>query len=88
VFVPITRRPGGTKPPALHHGYTIAKTKQLWQVAADHQDRFGFRHELVDERIDLRLARDVNTARRLVEYQHVDIMMKEPGERDLLLIAA
>ncbi len=46
------------------------------------------RHELVDQLVDLRLAADVDAARRLVEDQHVDVVMQKARERDLLLIAA
>ena len=46
------------------------------------------RHQLVDQLVDLRLAGDVDAARRLVEHQHVHVVMQQARERDLLLIAA
>ena len=39
-------------------------------------------------RVDLRLARDVDAARRLVEHEHVDVVMQQSRERHLLLVAA
>ena len=36
----------------------------------------------------MRLARDVYSARRLVEHQHVHVVVQQARERDLLLIAA
>ena len=46
------------------------------------------RRQLVDQLVDLRLARDVDAARRLVEHQHVDVVVQQPRDRDLLLVAA
>ncbi len=37
---------------------------------------------------DLRLAPDVDAARRLVEEQHVDAVVEQPRELHLLLVAA
>ena len=44
--------------------------------------------ERVDEPVDLRLAADVDAARRFVEQEHVDVVVEQPRDRDLLLVAA
>ena len=72
----------------------IAEAEQLGNVAADHQHRarlaarLALGNERIDELVDLRLARDVDAASRFVEEQDVDVVMEQPGDRDLLLVAA
>ena len=63
------------------------------QVAADHEDRARraagrVSDERVDEPVDLRLASDVDAARRLVEHEDVDVVVKQAADGDLLLVAA
>jgi hypothetical protein len=45
-------------------------------------------NQLVDQLVDLRLAGDVDPARRLVEHQHVDLVVQQPPDGHLLLVAA
>ena len=45
-------------------------------------------YEVVDQRVDLRLAGDIDAARRLVEHEHVDVVVQQARDRDLLLIAS
>ena len=78
---------------AVHDRDPIAQAEQLGKIAADHQDRFRrapgrVGDELVDQPVDLRLAADVDAARRLVEQQHVDVVVEQPRDRDFLLVAA
>ena len=46
------------------------------------------RRLLRDDLVDLRLAADVDAARRLVEQQDVGVLMQQPADRHLLLIPA
>ena len=80
--VSIAAGTGGARPASPHHRNPVAQAEQLGQIAADHQDRFGGRavgvgDERVDQTIDLRLAADVDPARRFVEDQDVDVVMEE-----------
>ena len=86
-------RPRRPEPAARHHRNPIADAEQLRQVAADEEHRLrGWSrrpaHQLVDQRVDLRLAGDVDAARRLVEDEHVDVVMQQARDRHLLLVAA
>ena len=86
---------GRSEPAARHHRDAIAHAEQLRQIAADQQH--GFRPPSADVQptrarrssaIDLRLAGDVDAARRLVEHEHVDVVVQQPRHRHLLLVAA
>ena len=85
------------QPAAAHDRDAIAEAEQLGQVAADQTGprsavaSIGLRRRRPARRssaVDLRLAADVDAARRLVEQQDVDVVMQQPRERDLLLVAA
>jgi hypothetical protein len=56
-------------------------------MTAHEQDRPALRGEFVDQRVDPGLRAHVDAAGRLVEQQHVHIVMKQPGHGDLLLVA-
>src|SRR4051812_45052384 len=79
---------GWTQRAAPHDRDAIADAEELGQVARDQEDGLPAHDELVNHRVDLRLAAYVNASRRLVEQEHVDVVMKEARQRDLLLIAA
>ena len=66
---------GVAEPAARHHRDPIADAEQLRQIAADEQHGLAAPgrpcsadDQLVDQRVDLRLAPDVDAARRLVEH--------------------
>ncbi len=81
------------QPPAEHDRDAVADAEQLGQIAADEEHGLGRRaggraDELVDQRVDLRLARDVDAPGRLVEHEHVHAVIQQSREGDLLLVAA
>ena len=84
---PFRRRPSRPEPAARHDRDAIAHPEQLGEVAADEQHSLRATDELVDERIDLRLAGHIDAARGLVEQQHVDIVMQESRKRHFLLVS-
>ena len=94
MFVPLRDRPRRPQHAPAHDRYPIAERQKLGQIAADYQDGLAFAgvrldsNYFVDQGVDLRLARDVDAARRLVEDEYVDIVMQQAGERDLLLVTA
>src|SRR5437773_1994416 len=94
VLVQLRGGAGLAEPAAAHDRDAVAEAEKLREVAADEQGRTGrpalagFGHQRVDEGVDLRLARDVDAARRLVEQKHVDVVMEQARDRDLLLVAA
>ena len=89
-FRPRGGRARGAEPAAAHDRDAVADAEQLGQVARHQRTAFAALagDELVDERVDLRLAADVDAAGRLVEEEHVDVVVQEARERDLLLVAA
>ena len=46
------------------------------------------RGQLADQPVNLRLAAHVHAARRLVEQQHVGLLVQQPAQGHLLLVAA
>ena len=95
---------GCAEPAARHHGDAIAEREELGEIAADDEDgfcaaeaaryrRFGFEAgspdtKLVEQLVDLRFAGDVDAAGRLIEDEDINVVVKQPRESDLLLIAA
>src|SRR5262249_40837269 len=88
VFRPVVRGARLAQPAATHHGDAIADAEQLWKIAADEKNRLAALRQLSHQTVDLRFAADVDAASRLVEEKHVDVVVQEPRERDLLLIHA
>ena len=71
-----------------HHRDAVADRRAAPGRARHHEHGLAARREPVDERVDLGAAADVDAARRLVEQEHVDVVVEQPRERDLLLVAA
>ena len=96
VLRPVRAGRGGPSRPRHMTAIAVAEAEQLGQIAADHQHGpAGVRvpsprpdASRVEQRVDLRLAADVDAARRLVEQQDVDVVVQQARERDLLLVAA
>src|SRR5687768_11220324 len=84
----LARRPGGPELAAHHHRDAITHANQLREVARDEEHGLAPRGKLVDQTIDVGAAADVDTARRLVEQQDVDVLLEQASERYFLLIAA
>ena len=55
-------------------------------MGADGDDRGPGAGELVEQRVDLRLAAHIDTSGRFIEQKQVAAVMQESSERDLLLI--
>ena len=53
----------------------------------DDQHRLTIRGQVADPTVDLRFRSHVDSTGGLIEEEHVDIMMKESGESDLLLVS-
>src|SRR5258706_1575055 len=85
---PLAGRPRRREPAACHHCDGVADLEQLRQIRADHHDPLSLGGQPADLAVDVALAADINTTRRLVEEQDVGILMHQPRERDLLLVAA
>ena len=86
---PLADRAHRRQPAAAHHREPVAEAEQLRQVGADHQHRLAAASAASAMAVvDLRLAADVDAARRLVEQQDVGVLVQQPPERDLLLVAA
>ena len=78
----------GRQTPATHHGEAIAQPEQLGEVRADDEDGASRGRLLRDGLVDIRLAADIDAARRLVEEEDVGFLMLHPSDRHLLLIPA
>ena len=76
------------KRPARHHGDPVADPEQLGEIRADDQDRLALRGQLAEQAIDLGLGADVDAAGRLVEQQDVGLLVQQPRQGHLLLVAA
>src|SRR5215510_258181 len=74
--------------PFVHDGDAIADAKNFFQLAADDDDRRAIGGQLIDQFIDLALRADVDSARRLVEDDHLQFPQQPFRQHDLLLIAA
>ena len=85
---PLRDRARRAEAAAAHHGHAVAHPEQLRQVGAHHQHRLARGRRARDRLVDLRLARDVDAAGRLVEQQHVGLLVDDAREGDLLLVAA
>src|SRR5262245_56623881 len=102
MFGPLRSRARRTEPAARHHRDAIADAEQYREIPADQQhglraepDRvldalYGVSngHQLVDQPVDLRLAADVDAARRLIQNEDIDVVVQQARERDFLLISA
>ena len=79
MLVPFSGRARFAEAPAVHHRNAIAEADQLRQLTADEKDRprltsFGLRRS--DEGID-----------GLVQQEDIDVMMEQPCQGNLLLVA-
>src|SRR5262245_16170999 len=74
--------------PLVHDGDAIADAKNFFQLAADDDDRRAIGGQLIDQFINLALRADVDSARRLVEDDHLQFTQQPFRQHDLLLIAA
>jgi hypothetical protein len=94
MFRPFRCRAGRAQSATRHHANAVAERKQFGKVGA--HDQHGFArpgstrraHQLANQRVYLRLATDVDAARRLVEHEHIDVVMEKTRERDFLLVSA
>src|SRR5262249_42009977 len=88
MFINLRRGTHGTQLSAVHHGDAIANTDKFWKIAADHQDCFSAGDKLVNQFVNLCLAAYIDAASRFIKQKHIDITIKQPSERDLLLVTA
>src|SRR3954470_18277889 len=63
-----------------HHRERMADAEQLGQVGADHHDPGAAPGAVDDGAIDLHLAADVDALGRLVEQQHVGMLVQQPRQ--------
>src|SRR5712691_5191756 len=75
------------KTPSAHDRQPITHAKQFRQIGTDHQDRFVLLRATRDRFIHLRLTADIDAASGLIKEKHVGILMKQPSESHLLLVA-
>src|SRR5262245_44530114 len=87
MLIQIGDGPRCSKLSAMHDCDSIAYTNQFGKITADNEYRFAAGDQLVDKRINLSLARNVNPPGRLVEQKHVHVTVEQPRQCDLLLIA-
>ena len=85
---PLGAGPNGHELAPAHHADRVAEAEELGQVGADEDHRLSRGGQPADDLVDLRLAADVDPAGGLVEEEDPRRMLQEPGERDLLLVAA
>ena len=69
-----------------HSARSSGKYELTMSTACASRDRRT--HQLVDQLVDLCLAGDIDAARRLVEHEHIHVVVKQARERDFLLVAA
>src|SRR5262249_36159160 len=78
----------GRNPPLPHGENAIAQARQLAEIAGMDQRAAAARDDIADERVDLRLGRDIDALGWLIEQEHGD-PPRQPFRQDhLLLIAA
>src|SRR5215813_7790318 len=88
MFINLRNGTRSAKLSAVHHHNAIANTDKFWKIAADDQDGFSAGDQLVDQFINLRLAPDIDATGRFVEQKHIDITIKQPRQRNLLLVTS
>src|SRR3954451_7986698 len=71
-----------------HHDDAVADADDLGQVGRNDENRGARLREIVDDRIDLGLGADIDTARRLVEDQDFRADREQPRQQYFLLVAA
>jgi len=72
----------------VHDGQRVAHAQQFRQVTGDPEDGLALGGQLADEGVDVGLGAHVDAARRLVQEQHVGLLMQQPRQRHLLLVPA
>src|SRR2546423_11642938 len=87
VFIEVARGPRFAQNAAMHHRDAVADAQQLGEITGDHENRFAAGGELIDDAINLGFGPNIDPARRFVQQQHIDIVMKQPRQSDLLLIS-
>jgi hypothetical protein len=88
VLVALSARARFAEHAAMHHRDAIANPEKLGELTGHDEHRLALLGELADEAVDLGSTPHVDAAGRLVEQEHVNVVVKEPRERHLLLIAA
>src|ERR687890_912580 len=68
--------------------HAIAALGDLIQLRRDEDDAQSLRREIVHDRLYLRFRSHVDTAGRLVQYEHLGVHAQPAGQQDLLLVAA
>ena len=71
---------------AMHHGDAIAQRDELVEMARHEQHGLAAGAALVDQAMDLGAAAHVDAARGFVEQEHVDVVIQQASQRDLLLV--
>src|SRR5512134_1662951 len=84
---PLTGGPRGRQASAAHDCQPITESEQLGQVRADDEHRLALVGRAGNHLVDLRLAADVDAAGGFVEQQDVALLVHQPRERHLLLVA-
>jgi hypothetical protein len=83
------RRPFLDDPPGIHHRHPVAELRDDAEVMGDEQDRQpAIAPQIVEQRQDLRLHRDVERRGRLVGDDHLGVVGQRHGDADALAHAA
>src|SRR5262245_26655166 len=88
VLSPFRCRTRLTEMSPRHDRNAIAQREKFGKVGTDNENGFARPpYQLVEQFVDLRLASDIDPACGLVEHQHIDVVVQQARERDLLLVA-
>src|SRR5918995_5657313 len=68
--------------------HAIATLRDLFHLRGDEDDAQSLRREIVHELLYLRFRSNVDTAGRLVQYEHFGVHAHPAGQKNLLLVAA
>ena len=86
---PLARRLDGRQDAAAHHADRVAHARA---IPADSEltktTAFPGSRRAADQLVNLRLAADVDAARRFIEQEDARLVIEQPAKRDLLLVAA
>ena len=63
----------------------VRQAEQLRHIGGDHNDRLAFLCKLRHQLVNFALCADIDTARRLVENEHIAVAQEPFGNDDLLL---
>ena len=73
--------------PVVHDGDALGQVLDLAQDMGPEQNRRAARGGLVDKRLELALDDGIQSARRLVEDEHLGLVHQRLDDADLLLVA-